>query len=957
MSASPPPVDGRALAAELEEGVEGEVRFDGGARGAYATDASNFRQVPIGVVLPRSADDVQAAMEVCRRHGAPVLGRGGGTSVAGQCCNAAVVFDFSRHMGEILEIDPHRKQARVQPGVVLDRLRRAAAPHGLTFGPDPATHDRCTLGGMIGNDACGVHSLTAGRTVDNVEELELLTYHGLRMRVGPVSDQELERFIAGGGPEAEIHQRLRDLRDRHGDLIRERYPDIPRRVSGYNLDQLLPEKGFHVARSLVGTEGTCVMLLEATVRLVPDPPHRSLVVLGFPEVEAAAEAVPEVLGFDPVGLEGMDRLLTEGMRAKGLHRREAELLPIGGAWLLVEFGAEQRREVDERARRLAAAFEGRAGLSALVLTQRRAQEAVWRVRESAVGAATRVPGRGDTWPGWEDSAVDPEALGGYLGGLRGLLEAYRYRGALYGHFGEGCVHTRIDFDLESAEGVRRYRSFLEEAADLVVAHGGSLSGEHGDGQQRAELLPRMFGEELVLAFGQFKAIWDPDDRMNPGKVVRPRRLDQELRLGPGFRPARPQTRFRFPDDDGSLGRAALRCVGVGKCRREDGGTMCPSYMVTREEIHSTRGRARLLHEMLVGEVVGGGWRDPHLKEALDLCLACKGCRSDCPVNVDMATYKAEFLSHYYARRLRPRQAYTMGLVHWWARAGGRAPRLANLLTQTPGLRTVTKALAGVAGARRVPLLAEQTFTAWFARREPHNRGGPRVLLWPDTFTNCFEPEIAAAAVRVLEQAGFRVTIPEIRLCCGRPLYDYGMLGLAERQWRRILTSLAPAIAEGIPVVGVEPSCVAAFRDELVGLFPDREDAARLAGQTHLLEEFLVARGYRPGRLEGRALVHGHCQGKAVLGMDAEEEVLTGLGLDFEVLDSGCCGMAGSFGFEPDKYEVSMACGERVLLPAVRRAAPATLIVANGFSCREQIRQATGRRPVALAQLLAQAEGL
>ena len=581
---------------------------------------------------------------------------------------------------------------------------------------------------------------------------------------------------------------------------------------------------------------------------------------------------------------------------------------------------------------------------------------MWRIRESALGAAARVPGLPATHPGWEDAAVPPARVGAYLRDFRALLARYGYRCALYGHFGDGCIHCHLDFDLRSEPGVARYLAFLDEAADLVVGYGGSLSGEHGDGQARAALLPKMFGDELVGAFRDFKRLWDPDGRMNPGKLVDAYRPDENLRAGPDYRPWTPKTRFRFAADGGSLAAAADRCVGVGKCRRSAGGTMCPSYMATGDEEHSTRGRARLLFELFSGDLLAGGWRDPHVRRALDLCLACKACRHECPVQVDMATYKAEFLSHFYRRRLRPRAAYSMGLVFWWARLASRAPRLVNFATGTRPLSTLVKAAAGIARERRIPRFAERPFTAWFRAREaarPPDAGDrrQRVVLWPDTFNNYLTPEVARAAVEVLEAAGFQVEIPSRPLCCGRPLYDWGMLGLASRLWRRTLETLKPAIDDGVPLVGLEPSCVAAFRDELINLFPDDADARRLSAQTRSLAELLADAGYRPPRLDRRALVHGHCHHHAVLGMEADRAVLDRLGLDFELLDSGCCGMAGAFGFEAAHYAISLQCGERVLLPRVRAAGEQTLIVADGFSCREQIAQATGRRALHLAEVI------
>jgi FAD/FMN-containing dehydrogenase/Fe-S oxidoreductase len=957
----PVPVDAEGLAETLGGLVEGEVRFDPGSRGAYSTDASNYRQVPIGVVVPRSLDDVVATVATCREFGAPVLSRGGGTSLAGQCCNVAVVMDFSKYLHRVLEVDPDRRLARVQPGIVLDDLRRATAPHGLTFGPDPATHDHCTIGGMLGNNSCGMHAQLAGRTSDNTRELEVVTYDGLRLRVGPTSDDELDRIVAEGGRRGEVYRRLRELRDRYADLIRDRYPKIPRRISGYGLDELLPENGFNVARALVGSESTCVTILEATLDLIPWPPAKTLVVLGYPDVYQAGDHLPEVLAHEPMALEGIDDRLIGYMRKKGLHAGELGVLPDGRGWLIAQFGGGSQEEADAKARKLMDELGRADDPPAMKLIDDPAEEAkVWEIRESGLGATARVPGERDTWPGWEDSAVPPDQVGGYLRDLRKLYDKYGYTPSLYGHFGQGCIHCRVDFDLYTADGVRAWRSFLDEAADLVVAYGGSFSGEHGDGQARADLLPKLYGPELVQAQREFKAIWDPDGKMNPGKVVDPNPITADLRVGPGYNPRPVTTNFAYPDDDHQFSRAVLRCVGVGKCRREQGeGVMCPSYMVTREEEHSTRGRARLLFEMLNGEEVADGWRSEAVHDALDLCLACKGCKTDCPVNVDMATYKAEFLSHYYKGRLRPRSAYTMGLIWWGARLAAKAPWAANLLTQTPGLRGLVKRAAGIAPERRLPRFAAEPFTAWFRHRAGQDRppGGdqrPPVLLWPDTFNNHFHPGTARAAVEVLEAAGFRVVLPGRPLCCGRPLYDYGMLGLARRLLRRVLEELRPQIRAGMPLVGLEPSCLAVFRDELVNLFPGDQDAQRLAAQACTLAEFLErhAPGFQPPALPAKALVQRHCHHHAVMGFGPDQRLLERMGLDVEVLDSGCCGMAGSFGFERgDHYRVAVAAGERVLLPRVRRAADDELVVADGFSCRTQIEHGSRRRGLHLAEVI------
>ncbi len=966
-------VDLKGLEEDLRRAVHGEVRFDDGSRALYATDASNYRQVPIGVVIPRSLDDVIQTVRVCREYGAPLLSRGGGTSLAGQCCNVAVVIDWMKYLGGVLELDPGTRSARVLPGTVLDDLRDRAEQFHLTFGPDPSTHNHCTLGGMLGNNACGSHAQMAGPVSHNVQELDVLTYDGLRLKVGPTSDEELRAIIRAGGRRGDIYRGLRDLSDRYADEIRRRYPHIPRRISGYNLDALLPEQGFDVARALVGTEGTCVTLLTAKLRLVDSPPHRVVVLLGYPDIYTAGDHAQELAArFQPLALEGLDDELIrnvvvkgraneqESLQPKSSHMEFLPLLPGGSAYLMLELGGDTHEEAIARAHELMAQVRGGPGapVDQRLYSEPEHVEHVWKIRESGLGATARVPGRPDTWPGWEDSAVPPEKLGGYLRALRKLYDKYGYDASLYGHFGQGCVHTRIDFDLVSTQGIRNYRAFIGEAVDLCLSYGGSMSGEHGDGQSRAEFLPRMFGPELTHAFREFKRIWDPRGKMNPGKVVDPNPLDQELRLGRDYRQRtwKPKTHFQYPDDDGLLHRAAERCVGVGKCRRESGGTMCPSYMVTKEERHTTRGRAHLLFEMLQGQVIRKGWRDANVKESLDLCLACKGCKGDCPVNVDLATYKAEFLSHYHRGRLRPRPAYAMGLIMLWARAAMLAPALVNLLTQRASSRKLLQTLGGMSTRRKMPRFAPESFQRWVQRTRPspRNTGQQRVLLWPDTFNNHFFPETAAAALEVLEDAGFEVAVPQGAVCCGRPLYDFGMLPTAKWMLRRMVERLRPEIEAGVPLVGLEPSCVSVFRDELRNLFPDWSLARQLRRQTFLFSEFLgrYAKDWQPPRLEKKAVVHGHCHHQSLFKMRDEEKLLDKVGLDYAVPETGCCGMAGSFGFEAGaKYEVSQKVGERALLPKVRQTPRDALVIADGFSCREMIAQNTDRRALHVAQVL------
>jgi FAD/FMN-containing dehydrogenase/Fe-S oxidoreductase len=954
----PGDIDRRALTADLRAAVEGDVRFDTASRALYATDASNYRQPPIGVVLPRTLDDIVAVHRVCHDYGAPITPRGCGTSLSGETVNVAVVLDCSKYLTGIGEVDAERRLVSVEPGAINEHVNRKAGRHGLVFGPDPSTHAYCTIGGNVGNNSCGAHSVQAmflgegGRTSDNVHSLEVLTYDGLRLRVGATTDEELERIVAAGGRRGEIYRALRDLRDRYADLIRERYPQIPRRVSGYNLDDLLPERGFNVARALVGTEGTCVTVLEAELQLIPDPPAKCGVVLGYDDIANAGDHVIEALAHRPLAVEGFDDLLVEFEREASLNVEALDRLPDGRGWMYVELGAETEDEAGERARALLAelvpgAVDGR------LVEGDAARKQLAQLRE--VGLAMAAFPRGeDHWEGWEDSAVPPERIGDYLRDLRALAERHGFWGTYYGHLGQGCMHVRYDFDLRSKRGVAAFRAFVEEAADLCVSYGGSLSGEHGDGQARAELLHKQYGPELVEAFREFKRIWDPDGKMNPGKVVDPYRLDENLKLGPHYAPWRSAVKFAYPEDKGDFAHATIRCVGVGRCRKPDGmDVMCPSFMATREEMHSTRGRARLLFEMLEGELITDGWQSDEVMEALDLCLSCKGCTHDCPVDVDMPTYKAEFLHQRWKHRLRPRHAYAFGLIDQVARVASRAPGIVNFLTHTPPFAQAFKLAAGMTQEREVPEFAPLTLQRWFRQRgRTTNPGGRKVVLFPDTFNNHMHTDVGVAAVEALEAAGWQVLMPEGHVCCGRPLYDYGFLGLAERYLRRSLDQLREWYREGIPIVGLEPSCAAVFKDELGKLLPHDDDAKRLEQSTYHFAEFCREFDVELPRLERRAFVWGHCHHKATGGIDPELELLEKMGVEVETLQAGCCGLAGSWGFEAGHHDVSMQCGELGLLPKVRELDPETIVVADGFSCKTQIEEGnTGRRALHVAQVL------
>ncbi|HEY0646159.1 MAG TPA: FAD-binding and (Fe-S)-binding domain-containing protein [Nocardioides sp.] len=967
---------------ELRAEVDGDVCFDAGTRAAYSTDASNFRQVPLAVVFPRTIEAAAAAIAVCHRHRLPIVSRGGGTSLAGQCTNEAVVIEFSRHCHRLVSVDEDRRTCVVEPGIVLDDLNRRLAPTGLRFGPEPATHPNCTLGGMIGNNSCGATAQRTGKVVDNIVSLEVLLHDGTRFTARRLDDEQYAALATGTTGEdprvVELHRELRRLRDDHGDLIRERFPDIPRRVSGYNLDSLLPEHGFDVAGLLVGSEGTLVTVLRAELELVPVVEARSLVVLGFSDIAAAADAVPAIVEHDPIALEGLDHKLVHDEQLKGMNPEALDELPDGVGFLMVQFGGADPDEAGRRARGLLDALsDSEHDPDVALLGDPAREQELWAVREAGLGATAHVPGQPDTFEGWEDSAVPVDRLGDYLRDLRDLYDEFGYSSdtgpSLYGHFGQGCVHTRIPFDLYSADGVATYRRFMERAADLVVSYGGSLSGEHGDGQSRGELLDRMFGHEVVALFGQLKALLDPDDLMNPGKVVHPAPLDAHLRLGGSWEPSRAVTgrplHFGFVEDGHSFAQAANRCVGVGKCRQHDhdgGQVMCPSYQVTREERYATRGRARLLFEMLDGHgdsTIRDGWRSEEVRDALDLCLSCKGCKSDCPASVDMATYKAEFLAQHYRHRLRPRADYVTG----WLPAGVRAVdrlRLAPVVNRLAGIRTLRRAGSRLAGLedRDAPELATQTLQSWWAARtsRPTSRATRgSVLLFPDTFTNYFHPEAGRAAVRVLEDAGWEVRLPDEPVCCGLTWISTGQLDTAKRRLRHTVDVLAPHVRGGRLVVGLEPSCTTVFRSDAVDLLAGDPDVDRLRDHVVTLAELLHEHsdGYEPPRLDGtHGLAQVHCHQHAVLGWDADRALLERAGADVERLDSGCCGLAGNFGFTAGHGEVSEACAEQVLLPRLRAAAPGTAVLADGFSCRTQIHQldSGGKEGQHLAQLLADA---
>jgi FAD/FMN-containing dehydrogenase/Fe-S oxidoreductase len=965
-----------SLRQDLEAALKGEVRFDRGNRMLYVTDASNYRMEPIGVVIPQNENDIIKTVEIARKYNVPILARGGGTSLAGQCTNIALVMDMSKYYHGVIEVLPEQKLARVLPGTVTDNLNKKTLEYGLRFGPDPATHNHNTIGGMIGNNSCGIHSVLAvkrgkgARTSDNLHSMRILTYDGLIMEVGPTTEEELDKIISEGGRKGEIYASLKSIRDKYAHEIRKRYPHIPRRVSGYNLDEFLPENGFNVARALAGTEGTCITILEATVELVTAPVKRGLMIVGFPDIFDAGHHVPELMKLAPIGLEGMDQELIHFMQQRGLHTEYLSMLPKGKGWLLVEFEGKDKKELDETLKKAKSFIEKKKNVSSVVtFDQDEKEEHMWKIRESGLGATAFVKGRQDSWPGWEDSAVSPDKVGDYLKDLRDLFNKYGYHPSLYGHFGQGCVHCRVGFDLVTEEGLKNYKSFVEEATTLVKSYGGSYSGEHGDGQARAEFLQKMYGPVIMKAFHEFKYTWDPLNKMNPGRVIDPDSVLANLRLGPEYNPWKGKTYYSYPDDEHEFSRAVLRCVGVGECRKERSGTMCPSYMVTMEEKYCTRGRAHLMFEMTRGSFPGEGWKVESIKEALEYCLSCKGCKAECPVYVDVATYKSEFMAHYYEDTLHPFSEYLFGYIKTFALIGSKIPRISNWILRAPLISTLVKKIAGIAAERDMPRLANETFKKWFFKQNNINNNiykninnninniskgnAKRVIFWVDTFNNYFHTEVAKAAAEVLKDAGWHIIVSGKNLCCGRPLYDFGMIDTAKKWLREIISEFREEIRMGTPMVGIEPSCVTTFKDELTNLLPGDEDAVRLSKQTYMFSDFMIEKcpDYKLPEIFKKALVHIHCHHKAVIKTDKETELLKKLKLDYRVVDSGCCGMAGPFGFEAKKYDISVKAGERVLLPEVRNAANDEIIIADGFSCKEQIRQLTSRKALHVAEVI------
>ena len=959
------------LERDLRRVVRGSVRFDPASLLLYSTDASMYQVEPIGVVTPRDADDVIAAFDVARRQNVALLPRGGGTSLTGQTVNRALVLDFSQHMNGVLEVNAEELWARVQPGLVQDELNHAIRDLGLLFGPDTSTSNRATLGGMLGNNSGGSHSIAYGLTVEHVLELDALLADGTRVRFGTVTPAEFEAKMRLDGSEGRIYREVAAIRAEYADEIRARYPKHWRRVAGYNLNELvvvagsaspaqavggLIEKGaaplngapINMARVVVGSEGTLLTVLEAKVRLVRRPKKTAVDVIHYASIQEALESSQSILETGPYAVELTDKLILDLARNNIEQRARAAFVQGDpGAILIVEYAGESEGEVKSKiealeARRARQGF----GYAAHLAYDLAEQQSIWKLRKAGLGLLLGMKGDKKPIAFVEDTCVEPKHLKEFVPRFADIFAKHDTTGAYYGHCSVGCLHIRPVIDLKTPRGLEQVKAIADEITDLVLEFGGTISSEHGDGRARSPFLERMYGPTLMRAFRRLKHAFDPDNRMNPGNIVDSPGILENLRYGIAYKTWEPKTLLDF-SAQGGFAASVEMCNGVGVCRKKLEGTMCPSYMITKDEEHSTRGRANALRAVLSGRLPAAEFTGTRLYEVMDLCLECKGCKAECPSNVDMAKLKYEFLYHYYKANGLPLRNRMFGRVAKLSALAARTPRLSNAINALPPVRWLLEKTAGIDRRRPLPALAPETFEQWFRRRTPP-AAAPRgeVVLFHDTFVTYNTPEIGQAAVRLLEGAGYRVVLVD-RKCCGRPLISKGMLDEAREHAAWNVARLAPYARRGVAVVGLEPSCLLTLRDESVDLLRT-DDARVVAERSVLLEQFLLAerdRGLTLRFADGRrrALLHGHCHQKAMIGTAPTVAVLKWAGYDVSEIDSGCCGMAGSFGFEREHYDLSVALGNRRLAPAVKAADAATTVVAPGISCRQQIEHLTARR--------------
>ena len=945
------------LERELGKAIRGNVRFDAGSRLLYSTDASMYQMEPVGVVIPRDADDVQAAIETAARHKVAILPRGGGTSLTGQTVNHALVLDFSRYMDQVLEVNAEELWARVQPGLVQDNLNHHVRGLGLGFGPDTSTSNRATLGGMLGNNSGGSHSIAYGLTVEHVIELKTVLADGSRAVFGEVTPDEFAAKCRAPGLEGQIYREVARIRDTYADEIQAKYPAHWRRVSGYNLNELVPAIGrrhatngkpLNMARLIVGSEGTFLTVVEAKMRLIRRPKKTAVEVIHYREIQEALESSSSILETGPYAVELTDKMILDLAR-NNIEQSQRMGFVHGdpGAIMIVEYAGETDAEVRAKIEALDARRQSeRYGYTAHVAHDAAEQQSIWKLRKSGLGLLFGIHGDAKPLAFVEDTAVDPKHLPKFVARFREIFARHDVDGAYYGHCSVGCLHIRPAINIKTARGIEQVKAIADEITDLVVEFNGTISSEHGDGRARSPFLERMYGPRLMQAFRELKRAFDPDNRLNPGNLVASPGVTEHLRYGADYKTWQPITLLDF-SHQGGYAAAVEMCNGVGECRKKLEGTMCPSYMATKDEEHSTRGRANALRAVLSGKLPPSEFTGKRLYEVMDLCLECKGCKAECPANVDMAKLKYEFLYHYYKANGLPLRNRLFGRIARLNALGSRTPALVNWLSNLPASRWLLERLAGIDRRRPLPSLAEETFTAWFTRHAAPS-AAPRgeVVLFHDTFVTNNVPEIGRAAVQLLEAAGYRVVLVD-RKCCGRPAISKGMLDEARELAAWNVARLHPYAARGVAIVGLEPSCLLTARDEWIDLL--RTDEARtVARQSLLLEEFLLRERQRGLTLPfighaRKALLHGHCHQKAMVGTGPTVAALRWAGYEVTEVDSGCCGMAGSFGFEREHYDLSTWLGNRRLAPAVKAASTDTEVVAPGMSCRQQIDHLTGRR--------------
>jgi FAD/FMN-containing dehydrogenase/Fe-S oxidoreductase len=951
---------------ELRRVIDGEVRFDPYSKSLYSTDASMYQMEPIGVVIPRHQGDVIATVDVARRHQVPVLPRGGGTSLAGQTVGRAVVMDFSKYMNQILEVNTEEGWARVQPGVIQDEFNAYLRPLGFLFGPDTSTSNRATIGGMTGNNSAGSHSIVYGKTIDHVLELSVVLSDASTTVLKALDKADLEAKSKGGSLEHRIYRAVQRTVAANREEIQRRYPSIQRRVSGYNLDAFVRNGEFNLAKVVVGSEGTLAVVTEAKVRIVPRPKATAVCVVHFDDLVASTEASEEILACDPYAIEMVDRMVISLTRGAGeLGRLMTFIDGDPEALLVAEFRGDTPAEAQAKSEQMIGRLQAKGmGYAYVRAYTPQEQGRVWRVRKAGLGLLMRVEGERKPIAFVEDTAVDPVKLPEFLRRFKKIIDDHGTSAGYYGHASVGCLHIRPLVNLKEEKEIELMTSITKEISDLVLEFEGAMSGEHGDGLARSHLNKKLFGPQLYRAFQDIKQAFDPLNIMNPGKIVNAPPMTENLRYGTEYRTVELKTHFSF-EQEGGFASAVERCIGVGECRKKLDGTMCPSYMVTLEEEHSTRGRANALREALSGRLPEEELTSPRMYEVLDLCLECKGCKAECPINVDMAKLKYEFLAHYYEAHGTPLRARLFANIERLNQVGCALAPLSTSIANLGVSRWFMEKIVGIDRRRSLPPFARQTFERWFRKRVPMTGGSAqgRVILFHDTFMNYNYPEIGKAAVAVLERAGYEVMLVA-KKCCGRPMISKGMLEEARANAIHNVNLLAPYAEQGIPIIGCEPSCILTLRDEYPDLVSDKRVEA-VAAKSFMIEEFL-AQLQAQGKLSiafkdvrRKLLLHGHCHQKALIGTGPSLSVLRlPPGFEVEEVDSGCCGMAGSFGFEHEHYDISRAIGSRRLFPAVEAKIRATNgdfdVVAAGVSCRQQVEHFTGKRPKHLVEVLAEA---